>query len=218
MKTDAIIQQQVEKALHVNTLLNAAEIFVDVFNGSVTLTGFVDKYPKKELARKIAKGIEGVKSAMERISVKVNEGDRCSDSEIQQAITERFIKNFGNSHNDIKITVNNGEVGLEGRLKWKYQKDLAEECIINLKGITSIKNSITIPEKPQAVIDEKDVFAAIYGEPSITTDIIIEIIGNRVILKGKVHNTEQKNLVASLVRNVQGVQEIENFLTMDKVS
>lgn len=218
MKVDSLIKQQIEKALRANVLLNGADISVEVLDGHAVLLGTVDKYPKKELARKIAKGVQGVKSSDEEISVVINDNDKCSDSEIQSNITERFIRNFGNAHNDIKIMVREGIVWLEGNLKWKYQKDLGEECIIDIRGITDIKNNIHIPEKIHSAINEKDVFAAIYSNPSITTDIKIEIIGNRVVLKGKVLNVEQKNLVTSLVRNVTGVKEVENFLMINRIS
>lgn len=212
MKGDTNIKQQIEKAVKSNSLLNDAEITVEVLDGNALLIGSVDRYPKKELARKIAKEVQGVKGSVEKIQVVLKESDHSSDDEIKSNITEQYIKNFGNSHSDITIIVNDGKVWLEGILKWKYQRDLAEECIINVKGIIDIKNNISIPEKQKSAIDEKDVFAAIYGDPSITTEIKIEIIGNRVVLKGKVLNVEQKNLVTRLVRNVPSVQEIENFL------
>jgi len=161
--------------------------------------------------------VQGVKSITEKIAVKLNDSDKSSDRQIESDITERFMKNFGSSYKDIIIVVRDGNVLLEGQLKWKYQKDLAEECIFDVKGITGIENNILIPERPKSGINEKDVFASIYGNPSITTEIQVEILGNRVILKGKVHNIEQKNLVTRLVRNVPGVQEVENFLTIERM-
>lgn len=213
---DAIIKQQIEKAVESNIILRGSKFMIMVQDGNAVLTGYTDKYSKKEIAKKIAKEVQGVKSVTEQITIELNENERCSDSEIQSNITENFKKNFGNSHKDIKIIVNEGHVWLEGQLKWKYQKELAKDCIINVMGIKEIENNITIPETHESAISEKDVFAAIYGDPSITTDIKIEIFGQRVILKGKVRNIEQKNLVTRLVRNVPGVKEVENFLTIDK--
>jgi osmotically-inducible protein OsmY len=218
MKGDAIIKLYIEKALKSNTMLAGTKINVGVVNGDALLTGYVDKYSKKEIARKIAKEVQGVKTVSEKIDVILNDSDKRSDHEIESDIIERFIKNFGNSYRDIKIIVENGKIWLEGLLKWKYQRDLAKECIADIKGIIRIENNVSIPEQPKSMINEKDVFAAIYGDHSITTDIKIEIIGNRIVLKGKVHNLEQKNLVTRLVRNVPGVQEIENFLTIEIAS
>jgi osmotically-inducible protein OsmY len=216
METDTIIKQQIEKSVQSNAMLGGSEFNIVVQNGNAVLTGYADKYYKKEIARKIAKEVQGVKAVTEEIIIVLNDTEKCTDDEITFNITEKFRKNFGNSHKDIKIIVNDGHVWLEGLLKWKYQKDLAKECIQYIMGIKQIVNNISIPETQESTISEKDVFAAIYGDPSITTDIKIEIFGQRVILKGKVRNVEQKNLVTRLVRNVPRVKEIENFLTIEK--
>lgn len=214
METDAIIKQQIEKAVESNVMLRGSKFIITVQDGNAVLTGHTDQYSKKEIAKKVAKEVQGVKTVTEQITIELNENEKCSDNDIQSNITEQFKKNFGNSHKDIKIIVNDGHVWLEGQLKWKYQKELAKDCILNILGIKQIENNISIPETLESAISEKDVFAAIYGDPSITTDIKIEIFGQRVILKGKVRNVEQKNLVTRLVRNVAGVKEIENFLTV----
>jgi osmotically-inducible protein OsmY len=218
MKGDAIIKLHIEKALKSNFLLQEAKITVEVLNGNALLSGQVDKYHKKDMARKIAKEVQGVKRVDEEIAVILNTSDKCSDNEIELNIIERFIKNFSNSNKDIKIIIREGYVLLEGLVKWKYQKDLAKECIMDIKGITGIENNITTPEQPKSIINEKDVLAAIYGDPSISTDIKIEIIGQRVVLKGEVLNVDQKNLVTRLVRNVSDVREVENFLTVARIS
>lgn len=216
MQTDAIIKQQIEKTLESNKMLNGATIEVAVNNGQAVLTGYADRYYKKETARKIAKEVQGVKQVLEQIVIMLPDTEKYSDAEITSHIIDKFKKNFGNSHTDIKIIVKEGYVWLEGSLKWKYQKELAQECIQEVPGIKEIENDITIPEPQESVVKEKDVLAAIYGERSITTEIKIEIIGPRVLLKGKVFTTEQKNLVTRLVRNVSGVKEIENFLTIER--
>ncbi|WP_146171782.1 BON domain-containing protein [Flavobacterium magnum] len=218
MKSDSNIRQQVVKALEANTLLQAPEIAVEVHDGHVTLTGFADKFYKKDLAKKTAREVEGIKSVHEDIRIVIADASRISDDEIQNRIARQFVKNFGNAHHDIKSIVKDGCIWLEGRLKWKYQKDLAGECISGIDGIKTIENNITVPDTIDAAISEKDVFAAIYGDHSITSDIRIEIVGNRVILKGSVENVDQKNLVTRLVRTVPGVKEIENFLFAQRAS
>ena len=215
MNSDKNIQQQIEKAFEANQLLQGAKINVAVQNGEAILTGYADKFCKKEIARKTAKEVEGVTMIVEEILVVLDDADKMSDAEIEAEITKNFKKNFSTAHTEINITVRDGYVWLEGRLKWKYQKELAEECIGYVKGIKGIDNNIFIPATLEAAIDEKDVFAAIYGDPSILSDIKVEVTGHRIILKGSVESIDQKNLVTRLVRNVPGVKEIENFLVVD---
>ncbi len=214
MKTDKSIQCQIEKALETCHALEGAKIDVTVMNGAATLTGYADKFFKKEIARKIAKEVEGVTLVAEAIVIVLDEADKISDIDIKAIITERFKKNFSAAYKEINIRVRDGYVGLKGQLKWNYQKQLAEECISDVEGIKGIENTIFIPATLQTGIDEKHVLAAIYSDPSIKSDIKVEVIGHRIILKGNVENTNQKNLVTRLVRNVEGVKEIENFLNV----
>ncbi|OYU81813.1 MAG: hypothetical protein CFE23_02735 [Flavobacterium sp. BFFFF1] len=218
MKSDRNIRLHILKAFEANLLLTGCIIEVEVVNGDVKLTGSADKYCKKQIARKIAKEVDGVKHVFEQITIVIAQEHLLADAEIEKRITDKFIKNFGNAHTDIKTIVKDGYVWLEGRVKWKYQRELAEECIGCLDGIKMIDNNIHVPESAEAGIKEKDVFAAIYSDRSITSDIRIEIVGHRVILNGFVENVDQKNLVTRLVRNVAGVREIENFLLEERRS
>lgn len=213
---DFNIKKQIEKALE-NSLLIHCEINVKVENGEAILSGYVDRYNKKEVAKKIAHEVEGIRLVTESLIVELNDSDIRNDSEIETAIHEKFSKNFGYAHTDVHVSVRNGYVSLEGRLAWKYQKDLAVECISSINGIKDINNNIFIPETAESLVNEKDVLAAIYSDRSITSDIKVEIFRYKVIVKGSIKNRNQKNLVTRLVRSVAGVNEVENFLTIDEI-
>lgn len=213
MKSDANIKKQIEQAL-VNPLLKNCTIAVEVTDGNVSLSGSVDRYCKKDVAQKIAQEVEGIKRVNESLTVDLSDTDQRSDTEIASAIEQKFFKNFGYAHKDVTVVVKNGFVWLEGRLNWKYQRNLAVECISFLEGIRDIENNIFIRETANFTVSEKDVLAAIYSDYSITNDIKVEILGQKVILKGVIRNSNQKNLVTRLVRSVAGVKEIENFLTL----
>jgi osmotically-inducible protein OsmY len=215
MKSDLNIKLQIEKAIESNSILDHAQINITVQDGAVALSGFVDKFCKKEIVKKLAKDVEGVNSVAETIVVILEEKDKVDDNELAGTIEGIFAKNFNSAHKDIKVIVKDGYVWLEGHLKWKYQKELASECISCLDGIKWIENSIVVPDSLAVPIDEKDVLASIYGDRSITTDIKVEVLGNRVILKGTVDSVNKKNLVTRLVRAVPGVKEIENFLCVE---
>jgi osmotically-inducible protein OsmY len=44
----------------------------------------------------------------------------------------------------IKVTVRNGWVTLEGNVEWQYQKTLAESAVKKLKGVIGITNRIEV--------------------------------------------------------------------------
>lgn len=214
MKSDLNLKKQIEKAFEASLLLEHCSIMAELNQGIAILSGDVDQYCKKEVAKKIAKDVEGVKLVIDNLTVFVK--GIITDYVITTAIEEKFQKNFGNAHQNVKATVKEGYVWLDGRLNWKYQKELAVECISCIEGIKFIENNIFVPESTELQISEKDVLASIYGDYSIISDIKVEIFGHKVILKGSVENINQKNLVTRLVRTVQGVREVENFLTIKK--
>lgn len=218
MKSDHNLKKQLEKAFEASSLLAGCTINAEVNQGETILTGYVDKYCYKDIAKKIAKEVEGTKQVIDSLTVLLNEGEKFSDEEIESVIIEKFRKNFGTAHKDVKATVKEGFVSLDGRLNWRYQKELAVECISCINGIKGISNNIFVPETIETSISEKDILAAIYGDYSITSDIKVEIFGHKVILKGSVENVNQKNLVTRLVRSVKGVNEVENFLSVDWLS
>lgn len=215
MKSDLNLKKQIEKAFEASPLLVHCTINVEINQGVAILNGYVDKYCNKEIAKKIAKEVEGTKQAIDSLTVLLIK--KISDEEIESVIIEKFKKNFGAAHKDVKASVKEGYVWLDGRLNWKYQKELAVECISCIEGIKFIENNIFVPESTELQINEKDILAAIYGDHSIVSDIKVEIFGHKVILKGNVENVNQKNLVTRLVRSVEGVREVENFLTIKKL-
>jgi osmotically-inducible protein OsmY len=215
MKSDLNIKLQIKKAIESNAQMDGATIEINVKNGEAYLSGYVNKFCKKGVVKKLAKEVEGVTKVNETIVVMLTDQDKVGDNELVATIAEKFIKNFGTAHTDIKVTVKDGYVWLDGQLKWKYQKDLAEECIACVDGVKWIENNIVVPESFVPGLNEKDILAAIYGDHSITSDIKVEILGQRVVIKGKVEDVNQKNLVTRLVRTVPGVTEIENFLSVD---
>lgn len=214
MTSDHNLQRQIGKAFESNPELSGCNISTEVVQGEAVLNGHVDKFCKISLAKKIAKEVEGTKAVLLRLTVNLDESKRRPDDEIAAEIAAKFHKNFSNAGKDVNVSVKDGFVRMEGRLSWKYQKDLAVECISCIDGIKGIENNIVVPQTAEEPVSEKDVLAAIYGDYSITSDIKVEIFGSRVILRGAVESANQKNLVTRLVRNVKGVGEVENFLSI----
>jgi len=69
MKTNEVLQKDVQDAIKWEPLLSAAEIGVIAKNGMITLTGTVDTYAEKSEAEEAAKKVTGVKAVVEEIQV-----------------------------------------------------------------------------------------------------------------------------------------------------
>ncbi len=67
---DKTIATKVKTQLAADSLTSAMQIEVEVYNGVVQLSGFVDKPATVERAEQIARGVAGVKDVKNTISVR----------------------------------------------------------------------------------------------------------------------------------------------------
>ena len=66
---DKTIQHQVRDALSDNSEYKFDNVNVDVYRGTVQLSGFVQTSQQKDKAEKIAKGVQGVQNVQDNITV-----------------------------------------------------------------------------------------------------------------------------------------------------
>ncbi|UPT69889.1 MAG: BON domain-containing protein [Flavobacterium sp. JAD_PAG50586_2] len=143
MKTDAILQKEVQDALIWEPQLKGADIGVITRDGIVTLTGTVDSYYKKTEAEKVVKKVSGVKALVEKITVKLNPEKSFNDTYIAGKILELFRSSFSIPDESIFVFVEKGWVTLEGTVNWNYQKEAAKNVVAGLMGVCGITNNIT---------------------------------------------------------------------------
>jgi hyperosmotically inducible periplasmic protein len=114
---DAALTASVKSKLVADSTVPGTAINVDTKDGVVTLTGAVDSDAQKTKATQIARGVEGVKSVTDNITVKppapppappVQIG---ADQEIKNTITANLAKE---GVTGITVEVVNGEVTLKG--------------------------------------------------------------------------------------------------------
>jgi hyperosmotically inducible protein len=113
---DATITGSVKSKMAADTNVSATSINVDTKEGVVTLSGTVDSATEKSQAETIAKGVEGVKSVTNNLTVKpaapvTTSAPSASDTAIENAIMANLTK-AGVS--GVEVDVMNGEATLKG--------------------------------------------------------------------------------------------------------
>lgn len=214
MKSEEALNLKIIDQVKHDVLLRDAEIMVAISDQEVIISGTVNKFFKKALICSIARKTTRIKNIVDHIMV-VLHGD-FNDIEITAEIAEKLEKNLGNSFKNVAISVKDGQVLLEGTLKWNYQKNLTTECISYVEGIVSIQNEIIIHTVSEFSISEKAILDAIYKEDLITSDIGVKLSGKKVTLHGNVSTSFQKKLIENTVSKLPGVGEIENCLQLLK--
>lgn len=217
MKTDIQIQNDVLDELKWEPFLNSSEIGVAVKNGVVTLTGIVDMYSKKIYAEKAAKRVSGVKAIAEDIQVGVSPTYRKTDTEIAEAVVNALKWHTAVQEDKIRIKVEDGVVKLEGEVEWEYQRVAAKTAIQYLTGVRAVSNLITVKPKISPFEIEQKIKAAFHRHASLdSAKISADIIGNKVILRGKVRSFTEKEDAESAAWAAPGVLNVESKLEVEE--
>ncbi|TLP74266.1 BON domain-containing protein [Maribacter sp. ACAM166] len=160
----------------------------------VTLTSFVDEFPKKVAAEKAAKSIAGVKAVAEDIIVKYGDNYKTTDKEIAKAAVRALELNTSVPREKLMVKVDDGYIFLSGELKWDYQKNAAKNTIQNLQGVKGVINNITIyKETPPTEVAHKIMEAFKRSADIDANTITVKIEGHTAILTGTVNSLKEKD-------------------------
>ena len=141
-RSDDLIHNDVVSEIKWDPKITSGDIAVAVKDGVVTLSGFASSYWEKDAAEKAAKRIFGVRAVANDIEVKLF--SKRTDPEIAREAVQELENHVSIPAKEIKVIVKNGWVTLEGSVEWKYQKNLAESAVKNLRGVVGVTNNIEI--------------------------------------------------------------------------
>ncbi|GAB3643648.1 BON domain-containing protein [Spirosoma arcticum] len=216
MKTNEMLQKDVQEAIKWEPLLNAAEIGVTAKDGVITLTGVVDSYAKKLEAEDAAKNVAGVKAVAEEITIEFNGAAKHNDSQVATEVVNAFKFNWEVPEDKVRVTVENGWVTLSGEVEWNYQKEAAQKAVRHLAGVKGVSNNLTIRANLHDAIEKIDIERALNRNWSIDADDIkVAVSGNHVTLNGFVDSIYQKDEAGRIAWNAPGVRTVDNELVID---
>lgn len=216
MKTNEVLQKEVQDAIKWEPLLNAAEIGVIVKDGVVTLTGTVDSYIKKAEAEDAAKNVAGVKAVVEKIEIKLDIHHNKGDHSIATDIIDAFKWNWKIPGDKIKVKVEGGWVTLEGTVEWNYQKEAARKTVSTVVGLKGVINHIKIESEVENTIEKLSIEKSFERNWSLNAKSIqVKAENHRVTLTGTVDSLYQKDEAERIAFNAPGVWFVNNDLIID---
>jgi hyperosmotically inducible protein len=162
--SDAWIDGSVETALLFSQHLNNFEIDTDVKDGVVTLSGAVESDVDRDLAGEIAKGISGVHSVDNQLTVdgkpskiavvksKASAEARdfrqwFDDVSTTAAVKSKLLANNNTHGLKINVTTQSDVVSLEGTVKSEQEAELAETIASNVAGIERVENRLVVASR-----------------------------------------------------------------------
>ena len=216
MRTDSEIQRDVEKELEWDPDIDARNIAVKVTDGVVALTGFVSSYTDKYSAERIAKRILGVKAVANDLEVKIATGSERPDPDIARDAVERLQRNLPYSSKNIKVTVRNSWITLEGDVDWDFQRREAEAAVRYVKGAKGVTNLIHVKPTVSATDVKTKIEQAFKRIAEVdASHITVEADGGKVILRGRVRSWAEKEEAEKAAWRSPGVYEVVNEIRVD---
>jgi osmotically-inducible protein OsmY len=222
-ENDDRIESSAKKSYVYRTYLKDDDIKIECKDGAVTLTGTVSDESHKSLAADTVKGLPGVKSVDNRITVKGEAPSRPSDDWVSAKVKAALLFHR-NVSAKTEVFVKDGVVTLRGTASSKAQKDLTTEYTRDVDGVKDVKNEMTIAESGS----DKTIGEAI-DDASITAQVKAALLTHRstsglrtevetdngvVTLTGQAKKAAEKDLVTKLVKDIKGVKDVRNNMTL----
>jgi hyperosmotically inducible protein len=165
------------------------------------------------LALLVAAGALFVTSAPLRAS---NTDDRIESSAKKSYIFKTQLKN-----DSIKTESKNGAVTLTGTVAESSHKSLAQDTVENLPGVTSVDNQLKVKgespaEHSDGWLSTKVTTTLLFHRNVSATGTDVYVKDGIVSLRGEASSLAQKELTGEYAKDVEGVKEVKNELTIAK--
>ena len=144
---DSAITTKVKSALLADADVKSFDIKVETRKGEVQLSGFVDNQAQIDRAVAVAKGVEGVKSVDNKMSLKTTGttvGEKLDDGIITTKVKAALLADSGVKSSDIGVVTRDGEVQLSGFVDSQSQIDRATEVARGVEGVKNVINEMSI--------------------------------------------------------------------------
>lgn len=224
-EVDNRIESSAENSYVFKTYLKDDDIKIQSRDGVVTLTGTVSEDSHKSLAQDTVAGLPGVNSVDNRLEVKGERPAEKSDAWISANVKTALLLHQ-NVSAMTEVSTKDGVVTLKGEASSQAQKDLTTEYARDVEGVKEVRNEMTVSktyDKTYRTVIE------IMDDSSITAQVRLSLLLHRstsvlatgvrtkngvVTLTGRAMNAAEKDLVTKLVKDIKGVKDVENQMSI----
>lgn len=144
---DSVVTTRVKSALLDNVDIKSFDIKVETRKGEVMLSGFVNNQAQMDHAIALTRGIEGVTSVDNKLSLKegvATVGNKIDDTVITAKVKSALLAEVSIKSADIMVVTRMGEVQLSGFVNNQAQIDRAIQVAQGVEGVTKVGNEMSI--------------------------------------------------------------------------
>ncbi len=146
--------------------------------------------------------------------------DRIQASAKKSYVFKTYLKGKGD---DIKIQSRDGVVTLTGIVANEFHKSLAQETVTGLAGVKSVDNRLELKGAPptansDAWLAEKVKATLLFHRSVSAGNTEVDVKDGIVTLRGNAVSQAQKELTTEYARDVDGVKDVKNEMTVSKTS
>lgn len=144
---DAVVTASVKSALLSDPDIKSFDFKVETRKGVVMLSGFVDNQTQLDRANLLAKGVAGVTSVQNNVTLKSGSttvGNKVDDTIVTGKVKAALIADEAIKSTDIAVVTRKGEVQLSGFVNSQTQIDRALMIAKAVEGVTNVNNEMTI--------------------------------------------------------------------------
>ncbi len=144
---DSVVTTRVKSALLADDYVKSMDVKVATRKGEVMLSGFADAQSQIDRSILVAKGVEGVKSVINQLSLKEGKqtvGNKIDDSVITAGVKAALLQDPIMKSMEISVKTRIGEVQLSGFVDNTIQSTHAIEVAKSVEGVTTVVDNMSI--------------------------------------------------------------------------
>lgn len=142
------------------------------------------------------------------------------DQKIVASVKQTYVFKTLLKDDNINVTSSEGAVVLKGNVAEDTHKKLAKETVANLQGVKSVDNQLVVnepAEESDAWISMQIKYSLLYNRYVSGLNTKVFVTDGIVTLKGEVVNQGQKDLAEEYAKDVKGVKDVKNEMTISKM-
>jgi len=141
------------------------------------------------------------------------------DSRIELSAKQSYVFKTYLQGDDIKIQSKDGAVTLTGVVSENFHKNLAQETVADLPGVISVDNRLEVKgaaptANSDAWLRDKVKVALLFHRSVSSSATEVDVKDGIVTLKGVAVSKSQKELTTEYARDVEGIKDVQNEMTV----